>query len=76
MSDYGICPYSCSNKTEYGYCKTTACTNPEYSNKFNIQGIYNTFQKNPINRSRCACGYNFINNDFRYCPYCGRKRSN
>ena len=26
-----ICPYICYNKTEYGYCKTTACINPEYS---------------------------------------------
>ena len=21
----GPCPYSCTNKTEFGYCKTTAC---------------------------------------------------
>ena len=31
MSDL-ICPYICDNKTEYGYCKTTACINP---NKYN-----------------------------------------
>ena len=31
MSDK--CPYSCMNKTEYGYCKTTACINPNYQNK-------------------------------------------
>lgn len=26
-----LCPYVCNNKTEYGYCKTTACINPKYS---------------------------------------------
>ena len=26
-----ICPYICNNKTVYGYCKTTACINPEYN---------------------------------------------
>ena len=26
----GLCPYNCSNKTEYGYCKTTGCINPKY----------------------------------------------
>ena len=26
-----ICPYICDNKTEYGYCKTTACINPQYN---------------------------------------------
>ena len=26
-----ICPYLCNNKTVYGYCKTTACINPEYN---------------------------------------------
>lgn len=28
-----ICPYICDNKTEYGYCKTTACINPKYNQK-------------------------------------------
>lgn len=23
----GPCPYLCLNKTEYGYCRSTACTN-------------------------------------------------
>ena len=23
----GPCPYACSNKTDYGYCKTTGCIN-------------------------------------------------
>ena len=26
----GTCPYNCSNKTSYGYCKTTACINLNY----------------------------------------------
>lgn len=26
-----ICPYICDNKTEYGYCKATACINPKYN---------------------------------------------
>ena len=29
-----ICPYICDNKTEYGYCKTTACTNPQYREQY------------------------------------------
>lgn len=26
------CPYICENKSASGYCKTTACVNPLYSN--------------------------------------------
>ena len=29
-----ICPYICDNKTEYGYCKTTACINPKYNQNY------------------------------------------
>ena len=29
-----ICPYLCGNKTEYGYCKTTACVNPQYNQTY------------------------------------------
>ena len=25
------CLYVCENKTEYGYCKTTACINPKHN---------------------------------------------
>lgn len=25
-----VCPYICSNKTDYGYCKTSACINPTH----------------------------------------------
>lgn len=25
------CLHLCGNKTEYGYCKTTACINPKYN---------------------------------------------
>lgn len=31
-SSDGKCPYDCSNKTELGYCKTTACINHKYYN--------------------------------------------
>lgn len=31
-----ICPYLCNNKTVYGYCKTTACINPEYNKIYTI----------------------------------------
>ena len=24
------CPYICNNKTDYGYCKTSACINPTH----------------------------------------------
>lgn len=33
MSDL-ICPYICDNKTEYGYCKTTACINHKYNQNY------------------------------------------
>lgn len=26
----GPCPYRCDNKTEFGYCLTTGCINPNY----------------------------------------------
>lgn len=29
-----ICPYICDNKTEYGYCKTTACINHKYNQNY------------------------------------------
>ena len=25
------CPYDCSNKTEFGFCKTTGCINVKYA---------------------------------------------
>ena len=28
------CPYNCTNKTEFGYCKNTVCINPAYQNKW------------------------------------------
>lgn len=31
-----ICPYICDNKTEYGYCKTTACINQKYNTTYII----------------------------------------
>jgi len=29
--DCGRCGKDCDNKTEFGYCKTTACTNHKYN---------------------------------------------
>lgn len=29
----GPCPYDCTNKSFTGYCKTTGCINPVYSNQ-------------------------------------------
>ena len=29
-----VCPYDCGNKTEFGYCKTSACINPSYRGKW------------------------------------------
>ena len=26
----GTCPYPCVNKTDFGYCRYTACINPHY----------------------------------------------
>jgi hypothetical protein len=31
IMDCGRCGKDCDNKTELGYCKTTACTNPKYN---------------------------------------------
>ena len=41
MMDCGRCGKDCNNKTEFGYCKTTACTNPKYSGGMNV-GINET----------------------------------
>ena len=30
---YGPCLKVCENKTEYGYCRTTACINPKYNGR-------------------------------------------
>ena len=35
--DCGRCGKDCSNKTEFGYCKTTACTNPKYNGSVNVR---------------------------------------
>lgn len=39
--EFGRCGKNCNNKTEFGYCKTTACTNPEYNIGANV-GINET----------------------------------
>lgn len=26
-----LCPHTCSNRTEFGYCRSTACINPDYN---------------------------------------------
>ena len=31
MSLFNMCPYVCGNKTPEGFCKTTACINPNYN---------------------------------------------
>ena len=39
--EFGRCGNDCNNKTEFGYCKTTACTNPKYVGGVNV-GINET----------------------------------
>ena len=38
----GVCPYNdCQNRTDLGYCKTTACINPKYNRfTFNTASDY------------------------------------
>lgn len=36
----GPCPYFCENKTEFGYCRTTACINPLYMQTHSIYWMY------------------------------------
>ena len=31
MSLFTMCPHICSNKNQFGYCKTTACINPKFN---------------------------------------------
>lgn len=31
MSLFNMCPYICGNKTKEGFCKTTACINPNHN---------------------------------------------
>ena len=38
MSLFNMCPYICGNKTPEGFCKTTACINPNH----NGSGTYTT----------------------------------
>lgn len=33
-----LCPYDCANKTEYGYCKTTACINQKHDHTWSACG--------------------------------------
>lgn len=41
---FGSCPYSCNNKTEYGYCKSTGCINPRYQQIIFYSHNNNDFQ--------------------------------
>lgn len=31
-----LCPFACDNKTEFGYCRTTACISPKYGSSRSI----------------------------------------
>ena len=57
---YLICPYICNNKTEYGYCKTTACINPEYNKIYTIfyrkgYGNMSNNKENKVNNKTNNC---------------------
>lgn len=39
---FGVCPYECSNKTEFGYCKTTGCINPKFQMIVQYTNSYNS----------------------------------
>ena len=62
----GFCPYDCNNKTEYGYCKTTGCINPNHR-----QIIFHSFiwsHNNNTFPSPCAdCKNNPINGGSGIC---------
>ena len=63
---YSVCPYDCENKTELGYCKTTACINPAFNQKmYNFD--YNNF--NYVNyQSPCMnCSNNPVNGGSGIC---------
>ena len=30
-TEFGRCPYACGNKTADGWCRTTACINPDHN---------------------------------------------
>ena len=44
---FGPCPYPCNNKSNFGYCLTTACTNPHYQ--------YIVFYDNSNNQFPAPC---------------------
>ena len=58
----GMCPYSCDNKTEFGYCKTTGCINDRYKYIVLNSNCLNTYptpcmgcSNNPINGGSGIC---------------------
>ena len=47
----GPCPYECFNKTEYGYCRSTVCTNKSVIEHLTNQGCNTQFTYGP--NSKC-----------------------
>ena len=38
----GLCGFNCTNQTSDGYCKTTVCIHPIYSQRNNVVGMQNS----------------------------------
>lgn len=56
----GICPYVCFNKTEYGYCRSTVCTNKSVIEYLTNRGCNTQFT------------YGHDSKLYRVpCPHCG-----
>ena len=52
-----LCPYDCANKTEYGYCKTTACINQKHDH---IYGGSSCISDECPRKAMCARWYGNI----------------
>lgn len=44
MSDL-LCPYICNDRTEYGYCKTTACINTKHNQNYVVSNHILTYEE-------------------------------
>ena len=78
-----VCLYNCTNKTSDGYCKTTACINPQYQtttytvSTTQLCGKWITFQYAKSKHSDWKCSncnkqvFNSRDRKYKYCPYCG-----
>lgn len=54
----GVCPYVCFNKTEYGYCRSSVCTNKTVIELLTNRGRNSQFIYGPDSKCyKVPCSY-------------------